>query len=197
MSDVSPDEEWRTVPGHPDYDVSNHGRVRSRKRSTTPQLLTNKPHSRLGYCFVRLDSKSYGVHQVVALAWHGPCPDGLEVDHINKVRNDNRPENLRYVTRQENLEDRRFHNIAVCINGHQMSGDNVYIRPSSGRRECRACGKVRGKRLRSSDRECLYAGCAKTAFCRMRTDAPICEMHYQRERAKARLTQMTGADTWV
>jgi hypothetical protein len=175
-------EEWRTVPEHPDYDVSNLGSVRSRKRSSVPQLLTNKPHRRLGYCFVRLDGKSYGVHQLVAAVWNGPCPDGLEVDHINYVRNDNRPENLRYVTREQNLIDRRTYMVAECAQGHPMSGDNLYIRPSTGRRECRACTRGRSKKLRSTDRECALPGCSRPAFCRLRTDSPICEMHYLRER---------------
>lgn len=193
-------EVWRTVPGHPDYDVSSRGRVRSRKgrRYThipvVPVILSCGPDP-AGYPRTTIDRKHYNVHRLVAAAFHGPCPEGMEVDHINSVRHDNRPENLRYVTRQENLVDRKFHNVEVCINGHQMSGHNVYIRPSNGRRECRACGKVRSKRMRTADRECAYPDCAKTAFCRMSTTAPICEMHYQRERKVEKLAAaVSGTD---
>ena len=34
---------------------------------------------------------------------HGPIPDGMDLDHINGIRNDNRIENLRIATRAENL----------------------------------------------------------------------------------------------
>jgi len=43
------------------------------------------------------------VHQVVCTAFHGPAPDDdMVVDHIDTNRCNNRPENLRWVTRLEN-----------------------------------------------------------------------------------------------
>ena len=45
------------------------------------------------------------VHSLVALAFHGPRPEGLDVAHGNCVKTDNRPSNLRYCTRSENLLD--------------------------------------------------------------------------------------------
>lgn len=43
------------------------------------------------------------VHQVVCTAFHGPAPEGdMVVDHIDTNRCNNRPENLRWVTRLEN-----------------------------------------------------------------------------------------------
>lgn len=43
------------------------------------------------------------VHQVVCTAFHGPMPEpNLVVDHIDTNRCNNRPENLRWVTRLEN-----------------------------------------------------------------------------------------------
>lgn len=43
------------------------------------------------------------VHQVVCTAFHGPAPDeDMVVDHMDTNRCNNRPENLRWVTRLEN-----------------------------------------------------------------------------------------------
>lgn len=43
------------------------------------------------------------VHQVVCTAFHGPAPEpNMVVDHIDTNRCNNRPENLRWVTRLEN-----------------------------------------------------------------------------------------------
>jgi hypothetical protein len=42
------------------------------------------------------------VHRIVAETFLGPCPDGLEVAHLNGDRRDSRLTNLRYVTRSEN-----------------------------------------------------------------------------------------------
>ena len=44
------------------------------------------------------------VHRLVAEAFHGDAPDGLDVCHLNHSRIDNRPENLKYGTRSENCK---------------------------------------------------------------------------------------------
>lgn len=36
-----------------------------------------------------------------------------------------------------------------CINGHNMIGDNLYIRPKTKQRICRACTKERKLRFKS------------------------------------------------
>ena len=49
------------------------------------------------------------VHQLVAEAFIGPRPPGLDVCHRDGNRKNNRPENLRYGTRSDNLADRDLH----------------------------------------------------------------------------------------
>lgn len=47
---------------------------------------------------------AHRVHQIVATAFHGPQPTKSHVvDHIDTNRRNNRPENLRWVTRLENI----------------------------------------------------------------------------------------------
>lgn len=47
------------------------------------------------------------IHQAVWEEAHGPIPDGMEVDHINCDSLDNRLENLRLVTSQQNKMNTR------------------------------------------------------------------------------------------
>lgn len=61
----------------------------------------------LGY--VRIDRRSIDggramrAHQVVWIAANGPIPDGLEINHRNGIKTDNRLANLELVTRSENI----------------------------------------------------------------------------------------------
>ena len=59
------------------------------------------PHSQ-GYVTLSANGSRQLAHRVVWLWWYGVAPDG-DIDHINRVRNDNRIENLRCVSRSENL----------------------------------------------------------------------------------------------
>jgi hypothetical protein len=118
-------EEWRPVSGYEGYyEVSSTGRVRSLNRvvngcygSTQPResrvLLGTTPrksHPAHGYRIVGLcrngSVKMASVHRLVAGAFL-PNPEGKpDVNHINGIRHDNRPENLEWCTTQENTKHR-------------------------------------------------------------------------------------------
>ena len=55
-----------------------------------------------GYRRVKINGKHIPIHRVVYAIFNGPIEDELFIDHINGIRNDNRIENLRLVTAQEN-----------------------------------------------------------------------------------------------
>lgn len=100
-------EEWRPIEGQP-YEVSDLGRLRRTTGWYSPMGKILKPRiNRYGYALVTLHSNnrrwSVCVHTLVAVAFHGPRPQGLEVNHKdgNKINNDVR--NLEYVTRRENF----------------------------------------------------------------------------------------------
>lgn len=56
-----------------------------------------------GYVKVMYKKRSYGAHRIVWEMHKGKIPYGFEVDHINHIRSDNRIENLRIVSRSENM----------------------------------------------------------------------------------------------
>ena len=111
-------EEWRSIEGYEGlYQVSSLGRVRSCDRHVSNgkgiRLLKGKVlKSRIGkhgYLIINLskDNKltTFNVHRLVGKAFPEICGEyrkGLEIDHRNCVRDDNRAENLHWVTRKEN-----------------------------------------------------------------------------------------------
>lgn len=59
-----------------------------------------------GYLNIQIDGRLYMVHRLGWLYVHGAWPKG-DIDHINGVRDDNRIENLRDVTRSINCQNQR------------------------------------------------------------------------------------------
>jgi hypothetical protein len=111
-------EEWRKVPNHPRFIVSSTGQVhmirkkkRGRNFSNTRQVPVYVNNS--GYLVVNLQgdhgSRTWGVSQVVAMAFHGQCPEGMQVAHLNGDRLDNRSLNLGFVPPRENAYHRCLH----------------------------------------------------------------------------------------
>ena len=158
------EEQWRPVVGHEAvYEVSNLGRVRSKDRSITVvngrtayqsfrkgRIL--KPGTSLsGHKYVIVASAATTVHSIVAAAFIGPRPDGMETRHLNGDPSDNRPENLAYGTRSEKAEDSKRHGthfyagITVCKRGHDLTDQANLQKTAKGsaRRICLACRRER------------------------------------------------------
>lgn len=109
MREEWPGEEWRPLAGFEGrYDISDHGRVWSRRGSFLRPWKTSR-----GYLCVSLrlvdGRQTISLHRAVMAAFVGPCPDGMEVAHGNGDRTDNRITNLRYAPPRENIRDREAH----------------------------------------------------------------------------------------
>jgi hypothetical protein len=112
----------RGIPGHAGYWASCNCVIYSNKgpNGQKPGKMIRKK-SRVqnsGYDYVSIVvmcngkrlPKRLSVHRLVALAWLGQPPkDTSEVRHINGRGRDNRPENLRYGSKESNFRDRIKH----------------------------------------------------------------------------------------
>lgn len=106
-------ELWKPINGYEDrYHVSNLGRVKSIKRiSEQDHLLPERilrPGNLRGYHRVLLlkngHRKNVQVHRLVAKAFIPNPKNKPQVNHINGVKNDNRVDNLEWVTASENKQ---------------------------------------------------------------------------------------------
>lgn len=106
----------------------------------------------------RIDRHGYGrlgahlAHRVTYEREVGPIPDGMELDHLCRVRACVNPSHLEPVTKREN-QIRGVGFVAInaakthCASGHAFDVANTYVKPN-GRRQCRACNRGQAQRYR-------------------------------------------------
>lgn len=107
-------EEWKTIEGFEQYEVSSLARVRSYKYSTEPALLSGTT-TKVGYTAFMLRKRGNPKpfrklrHRLVAMAFI-PNPEGLsDVAHNDGNPQNDIPANLRWATHRDNQMDMRIH----------------------------------------------------------------------------------------
>lgn len=100
-------EIWRDIDGFPGYQVSNLGRIRSclkkqgEWRIMSP-CITNDGYERVSLRTGIRKSKSLSVHRLVAKTFVPGYREGLQVNHKDENTQNNRADNLEWVTQYEN-----------------------------------------------------------------------------------------------
>lgn len=111
------EEIWKDIKGFENYQVSNIGRVKTKKRLlirkngvkfSVKEKIKSQFLSAKGYKIVSLTKniKTYNkqVHQLVAIAFlnHVPCGHKIVVDHIDENKTNNHLSNLQLLTNRQN-----------------------------------------------------------------------------------------------
>ena len=104
-------KELRSIPGFDGYLADSDGHIWSTRRGrwgTGPKMLQlAESFCKNGYSRVNVNNGKKKCSQLtgklVALAFHGPCPEGLEVSHQDNDPSNNRPSNLLYETHLDNM----------------------------------------------------------------------------------------------
>lgn len=81
-------------------------RKRTCRRQRSNMVAGNTWPNGRGYTQINIKGKIYPAHRIAMLLAYGFYGDGLQVDHINHTRDDNRLSNLRFVTRTGNQRNR-------------------------------------------------------------------------------------------
>jgi hypothetical protein len=122
------------ITEYPGYSINRLGQV----RGPSGKILKPRP-TKGGYLMVavyRGGRHDAYVHHLMLNAFVGPRPDGLEACHENGNQADNQLSNLRWDTRQANIQD-RVDSRPRCKNGHEWTG---WRKNGKGRtRYCNAC----------------------------------------------------------
>lgn len=133
--DTSGVEIWKPVVGYEQfYEVSSHGRVRSKPRTVRNNLGAWLQRSRImrhsvhgnGRQSVSLrvagrKRKQAMIHRLVLSAFIGPCPKGMECCHYDGNPRNNQIDNLRWDTAKNNAADKIRHGTQVRGESHPIS----------------------------------------------------------------------------
>lgn len=104
------------------YEVNENGTIfRNVKSKKQSKIKLDMHHSDYGYyaTFVHMGGrknptvKRVMIHRAVAECWLGDCPEGMEVDHIDRNAHNNHYTNLRYVTRSDQMKNRDHSGISA------------------------------------------------------------------------------------
>lgn len=108
-----------------------------------------------GYGLVRINGKSYLAHRISYEIAYGEIPKGLVIDHICNNTKCVNPSHLQAITQQQNILRSTKHiskeraSKKQCIRGHNLFGDNLYIRKDR-RRACKLCKSLASYKSRKA-----------------------------------------------
>lgn len=114
-----------------------------------------------GYGTLTYRTKRYMAHRASYELNKGPIPEGLEIDHLCRVRSCINPNHLEAVTKSVNIRRGNYINglnkareiqkaKTHCPHGHPWDEKNTYCN-SKGHRFCRKCDSIKHKKARDNE----------------------------------------------
>ena len=93
---------WKPIPGLEGFEASDEGHI----RNATTQKQLNEHVITTGYLAVSCKGCGHFlVHRLVCMTFHPTEDTSNQVNHINGIKTDNRPENLEWMSLRDNVRD--------------------------------------------------------------------------------------------
>ena len=122
-------KEWRPMRGFEEcYKISNYGDVYSIQSNIMMKLAANDDGYKIFNIKIGDGKKKIYIHMKVYETFNDTdCKKGMVIDHINRIRDDNRVENLREITYSENAKNRNKPTARIP-KIRQYGPDGIYIK---------------------------------------------------------------------
>ena len=133
---------WLECVCDSDYEIFSEFPFQVRKKKNQ-RIVKEYLHKGTGYLVCQLNGKMYKKHRILALQFiPNPNPEIYNVvDHVSHIKTDNRLENLRWVSQQQNMNNRSDQNFvdelpddAIVVdkyNNHEF--EFLYFSPETDR----------------------------------------------------------------
>jgi hypothetical protein len=110
-------EKWKTIPDYNNYEISNFGQIRNKKKQILKKRILSSGYETIGIYLAPLVRKFHFVHRLVAQTFI-PNPENLAyVNHKDRNKSNNKVTNLEWINHSMNIKH--------CIE----TGRNTYKRP--------------------------------------------------------------------
>lgn len=141
-------EVWKDIQDYSNYQVSNYGNVKSKERITNvgiknqkqcvrKERLLKQQKDHKGYMYVRLYNengfKSIKVHKLVANAFLENKYNKPTIDHIDRNKENNNADNLRYADYKEQLDNRKIDMNLVKENMSKLGKSGIGLKVRYGK----------------------------------------------------------------
>lgn len=127
------------------YIVHSDGTVISKKLKRPLKAWNMK-----GYNQVKCDNKPITVHRLLALTFIPNPENKKEVNHINGIKNDNRIDNLEWVTHAQNIQHAYDNGMIKKTNKTKVNYYEVRLRRCAGASFDQICNEFKISRSRAS-----------------------------------------------
>ena len=110
-----------------DYEIETKAPHRIR-RINKDRFIAESIDSSNGYIQCKLNGKKYLKHRIIAKQFIPNPENKTQVDHINRVKTDNRIENLRWVSSSENNSNKKSYNGVNVEYFDEINEDSMEVR---------------------------------------------------------------------
>lgn len=100
---------WKDIIGYEGlYQINQIGEVISTRRSGSKGTILKVGRTNRGHKQVTLSKnnirKTFSIHKLVYINFIGEIPEGMQIDHVDGIKDHNYPENLRPTTASQNVQ---------------------------------------------------------------------------------------------